>query len=357
LTIRFGDGVNGKIPDIGEENIRVTYRIGGGSQSNFITVGKITNIKTRLDNVISVRNTTQPSGGDDTETRDEIRKNAPAVFASGNRVVTVQDYSAVARQIAGVSKVKVARYNGSPLIQAVYVAVNGPNPVPNGTWNFAQQVGTGTLGSVGELLKGKMLNTLRLQVLPVTALNVIVEVEVHCRRNYNQSYVRSKVDTAITDYIYQVDESEIKDLITLSEFIEVLQDVEGVQYVNVKRFQRQAYLEAEQVGYGAVVLDEFSSGPLVQEDTLTIRFLNATSFVVESMNSGTQSNEGVLGSAFTTDDGAISFVLQEGDIAPERDNTYKIVVGEKAGNVLVQDHEIPVQLTPAVITMVGGIPR
>jgi hypothetical protein len=229
--------------------------------------------------------------------------------------------------------------------------------VPNGTWNFAQQVGTGTLGSVGELLKGKMLNTLRLQVLPVTALNVIVEVEVHCRRNYNQSYVRSKVDTAITDYIYQVDESEIKDLITLSEFIEVLQDVEGVQYVNVKRFQRQAYLEAEQVGYGAVVLDEFSSGPLVQEDTLTIRFLNATSFVVESMNSGTQSNEGVLGSAFTTDDGAISFVLQEGDIAPERDNTYKIVVGEKAGNVLVQDHEIPVQLTPAVITMVGGIPR
>lgn len=357
VVIRFGDGTNGKIPIEGEDNIRLSYRIGGGSQANFIPIGRLSQIKTSTPGVLTVTNTDYPSGGDDAETVDEIRQNAPSVFASGNRVVTQNDYIALARSIPGVHKVKVSRYEGSPLVQAVYVAANGINPVPTGTWNFRKQSGTGMLGSVGSVLLGKMVSTLKLQVLPIIALSIIVDVDVHVRRNYSQSQVRQRVLSAITDYVTSVDNTDIPDLLSFSGFVDSLHSVEGVQYVDVNKFYRVPYLEEQVIGYADTVLSDVLLRNTIMEDTIVVEFQDSTTFTVESTNLGLQANMGVLGTMYSTDDGTLSFTLTAGTYANNAGDRYKILVSDYKGNIVIQAHEIPVLDVDPVVTMIGGIPR
>lgn len=357
LVVVFGDGVNGSIPTQGTDNIRITYRIGGGSQSNFVGAERINRIRTPVVGVTTVSNAVSPSGGDDAETREEIRKNAPNIFATGNRVVTQDDYEAVARSVSGVHKVKVARYEQSPLVQGVYVAVTGNNPVPSGVWNFRKQTGTGMLGLVGAALKQKMLSTLKLQVVPITALPIVISVDVHVRRNYSQSQVRANINTAITEFVTSTDSTKIPELIALSEFINALHDVEGVQYVDVTAFHRQPYLEEQVVGYANTTLSSLQLNSTSKDDTFTIRFLDATTFAVESLLHGVFSNVGVVGTLYATDDGSVSFTLTAGSRENKVDDTYTIRVSDYVGNVSVQSHEIPVLTVTPTVTMIGGIPR
>lgn len=357
LVIRFGDGVNGKIPTQGTDNIRVTYRVGGGSQSNFVGAERINRIKTPVVGVTSASNAISPSGGDDAETREEIRRNAPNVFSTGNRIVTQEDYEAVARSVSGVHKVKVARYEQSPIVQGVYVAVTGNNPVPSGVWNFKKQTGTGMLGLVGAALRQKMLSTLKLQVVPITALPIVIDVDVHVRRNYSQSQVRANVNQAITDFVLSVDSTRIPDLLALSEFINALHDVEGVQYINVNAFHRQPYLEEQVVGYANTTLGSLQLNTTSKDDVLTIRFLDETTFSVESMLYGVFANTGVVGTLYSTDDGSVSFTLTSGSRSNKIDDTYTVRVSDFVGNISVQSHEIPVLTTTPTITLIGGIPR
>jgi hypothetical protein len=96
-TVRFGDGIAGKIPENGAE-IRVSYfastGVGGAA-----TAGTITRVNTPL--VISfqqinliVTNPEGTSGGSDPESLSSIKSNAPSVFKSRNVNVTLEDYEA-----------------------------------------------------------------------------------------------------------------------------------------------------------------------------------------------------------------------------------------------------------------------
>lgn len=357
LRVIFGDGTNGAIPTQGTDNIRITYRVGGGSQANFIGEGKVNRIKTPVAGVTSVASTTTPSGGDDAETLEEIRRNAPALFATGNRVVTQDDYESLARSIGGVHKVKIARYENSPVVQAVYVAVTGNNPVPNGTWNFKKQTGTGLLGSVGAILRTKMLSSLKLQVLPITALPIVIDIEVQVRRNYSQSQVKARITDAITNFVATSDSTKIPTLLAFSEFVDALHDVEGVQYINVNQFRRQPYLEEFVVGYANATITSLSLNNQSKSDVYTIRFNDATTFTVESQNIGVQTNSGVVGTMYSTDDGTLSFTVTAGTEANKAGDTYVIRTSDYAGNIEVRDNEIPVLSITPTITMSGGIPR
>lgn len=96
-TVRFGDGIAGKIPDNGAE-IRVTYFASSGI-NGAATAGTITKATRPL--VISfqqislvINNQQGTSGGSDPESLSSIKANAPAVFKSRNVNVTLEDYEA-----------------------------------------------------------------------------------------------------------------------------------------------------------------------------------------------------------------------------------------------------------------------
>lgn len=95
--IEFGSGARGKIPDVYDNGIIASYRVGGGSIGNVKP-----NTITEFDESIAyVDRTFNPSGptvlGHEKESIEEIRENAPAAFRTQDRAITAQDYADLLR--------------------------------------------------------------------------------------------------------------------------------------------------------------------------------------------------------------------------------------------------------------------
>lgn len=351
-TVRFGDGVNGENPTTGI--ILANYRVGGGAASNDIAAATVTVVNTATGQDVTVTNTVSPTGGQDAETVDEARVQAPRVWATQDRAVTHVDYEALAKTVNGVWRAKAEWYKGSPLNEAVYVATNGNNPIPSGTWDVSKKSGTGLLGVVGDLMVLKSCAATTIHVFPIVALDVNLDVTVFALPNVFNADVKSRVEEVIEDYIRGVNLPSIPTLIPLSGLEAAIEAVVGVDYVDTNRFHRKPYLEEFQVGIADSTLSSVSAQGDLQEEQWTIRFLSATSFSVEGTVSGIQSVVGTSGVEYTTDKGTLVFTITAGTYANKAGDTYGILTSSKVGNVTVQDKEIPV-LTTQTVEVRGGI--
>ncbi|OLE52303.1 MAG: hypothetical protein AUG51_18900 [Acidobacteria bacterium 13_1_20CM_3_53_8] len=106
-TIRFGNGVQGCVPET-SARIRVAYmRAGGGSLGN-LPAGSLAKITARdIDNApvtqkLKVQQSLVTDGGDDAETLLEAEQRIPALFRHRDRVVTEQDYQRIASDTPGI---------------------------------------------------------------------------------------------------------------------------------------------------------------------------------------------------------------------------------------------------------------
>lgn len=105
-TVRFGNGINGSIPS---GTITCDYKTGGGSAGN-VEAGSITKVdKSYTDSlgnsqVVTVTNNAAASGGDDRETIEQIRVNAPESIRAINRTVSREDYEINAKRVDGVAR-------------------------------------------------------------------------------------------------------------------------------------------------------------------------------------------------------------------------------------------------------------
>ena len=99
-TVRFGDGIAGRIPEQNSE-IRVTYFASSGVNGT-ATAGTITSPAEALvvsfeSIALTVNNPEGASGGSDPEDVNSIKANAPSVFKSRGVNVTLEDYEARAQ--------------------------------------------------------------------------------------------------------------------------------------------------------------------------------------------------------------------------------------------------------------------
>lgn len=96
--IKFGDGVNGKIPPKGERNIKCAmYQVGGGEEGN-VSSGALCILKQTITFVDGVTNIFPAEGGSDLESIDEVKKRGPFVLKSRERAVTAEDFEWLAIQ-------------------------------------------------------------------------------------------------------------------------------------------------------------------------------------------------------------------------------------------------------------------
>jgi hypothetical protein len=99
-TIRFGDGINGKIPPAGTDNVRATYRVGGDQDGN-VGVGEIV---VNADGVAGVSEVTNPrsaigwrmkDGGTD-EDLERVKRDAPGALRTRTTASTADDVQRLA---------------------------------------------------------------------------------------------------------------------------------------------------------------------------------------------------------------------------------------------------------------------
>ncbi len=96
-TIRFGDGIHGRVPPQGEENIRVSYSFGGGTWGNR-PAGSINDLVGALPRISQVRNVTAMSGGTDRFSPERVDRIGNQRLRHRNRAAGVRDFEEIVAQ-------------------------------------------------------------------------------------------------------------------------------------------------------------------------------------------------------------------------------------------------------------------
>ncbi|HET7233782.1 MAG TPA: putative baseplate assembly protein [Longimicrobium sp.] len=130
--VQFGDGKSGARLPSGRENVTAVYRRGIGREGN-VAAGQLSLLLTRPLGIRSVLNPLPATGGDDPETLDRARENAPLTVLTLDRIVSLRDYEDFARTFAGVAKA-MATWTWSGRGRGVLVTVAGPqgDTIPDG---------------------------------------------------------------------------------------------------------------------------------------------------------------------------------------------------------------------------------
>ena len=231
--IQFGDNIGGKIPPSGKI-IRATYRVGGGAEGN-VTAGALTELLNINQSGLYVTNASAAGGGEDAETTDSIKVNAPISLKSLSRAVSLNDYSSLALQVSGVAKTnaKAETYSSIVLYMAPFGnrGVESDNVTPTYTFNVLKKV-------VASYLQGKAPANTSLTIAPPSYVPVDITLDLTILPQYRQLNVKSAVLAALAD-ILSFDNVLFSDRISLQYIMRIIANVPGVDYSQINVLRRR----------------------------------------------------------------------------------------------------------------------
>jgi hypothetical protein len=245
--IRFGDNINGAIPTT-NLTIYATYRVGGGVVGNVnagvvnaiadSTLPGVTLSQDSSGNAIS----SAMSGGADPETNDQIRANAPRIFRTQDRCVTLADFSDLALTTPGIVR---ANSLASTYTSISVFVIGSDGGTPSAT----------TLQNVQSTLQGKALAGTTVTVSGPTTVQVNVgnastPITVECWPRYSRASVLYDVQQALKTMLSFAN-VDFGMRLTLSDFYKTILAVDGVRYVDIPMIARA---DAAQTGTADIVM-------------------------------------------------------------------------------------------------------
>lgn len=240
-SLRFGDGIHGRVPD-SQVPMVAEYRIGGGARGN-VAAGRLVTVLAALPNPAgeadpfggaaeSVWNPLPAVGGADPEDVDRARRLAPAGLRHQERAVTSADYAAAAEKVEGVQRAAAwRRWTGSWFAQQVTVDPRGAEELPP---ELAQRV--------ADRLEGLRMAGTDVAVAAPTYAALSIELTVYVRPGYTQVAVEERVRDAVSarNGFFHPDRLTFGQSVYLSDLVVTVADVPGVDRVDVIRFARSA---------------------------------------------------------------------------------------------------------------------
>lgn len=228
VTVHFGDGRHGARPPTGQENVTAAYRKGVGREG-LLKAGQLSLLMTRPLGVKSVTNPLPATGGEDPESEESVRDAAPLTVLTLGRVVSLRDYEDFARTFAGLDKAH-AVWTWQAGARGVHVTVAGSEgaEVPAGGDLETRLVGAlhaagapGAHVTVGSYRPAyfRLAATVRVDPAhPAELVAAAVEAALRVRFSFRARSFGQPV--------------------ALSEVVAVMQNVEGVVAVDVRRLHR-----------------------------------------------------------------------------------------------------------------------
>ena len=248
VTIKFGDGVGGAIPNKYEE-VRAVYTVGGGSIGNvapntLVTINYVPGLSenqiTALSNDIAITNLVTAVGGSDPESTDQIRISAPLALRAANRAVTLQDYASLAQQVQNVGKsnatasvwTSVTLYVAPVRLSSDSDLAPGLDSMGDPTLEF-----TNLSASVQSYLADKLLIGTTVSVQPPTYVDANITVQYLKLPQYTTTEVETALKTKLLTY-YGYNGMYFEDTIYPQDIEGVLRTVPGVSTVQVSQLYR-----------------------------------------------------------------------------------------------------------------------
>jgi hypothetical protein len=223
--VYFGDGMFGRRPPRGANNVRASWRAGGGAAGN-VPARTIREPLALLPNLAEVTNPEPSAGGQDAEATGDAVRFGPLAFRSRDRAVTESDFQAMAHLAGGVAKAR-ARARSWNLVD-LWVAPEGDScrPVP-------------------ETLRRKLLAFFEdrrmagtfVRVLDAVCAPLDIAVEVAYDERYRADAVRQRVEEAVRAQLAFAN-VDFGQAIYLSAVHNAIEDVPGVRLVTITRFKR-----------------------------------------------------------------------------------------------------------------------
>lgn len=241
--ITFGDGINGKIPPKGENNICISYSCGGGEWGN-VPLNTVNRVLSEFPKEVCVTNEKAASGGMEAETLEQAIHRVRKDMKKSYRAVTSEDYEYLAKNTPGI---KVARARAIPryhkihcreipgivtVVVVPYSPYTEPKPSP------------GFLETVYKHLDKHRLLTTELFVIPPEYVKVSVNTEVVIKPKYLKNTVEEAVKKALKNFLNPIIGGKDGNgwpfgrSVYISEVYELIEGVEGVDYIESVKLKK-----------------------------------------------------------------------------------------------------------------------
>ena len=224
--ILFGDGVEGATLPTGQNNIQASYRIGSGLSGN-VGAGSITTLIDRPLGVSGVNNPSAATGGQDPQSVDDIRANAPLSVLTLGRAVSITDYQNFAQSFAGIAKAYAIWIPSGPGRGVfVTVAAAGGSALPSGN------------PTLGNLVSA--LHDYGNPLIPITAVSFLetffsFSADIKYDPEYDAATVKASVLAQLRQS-YSFSARTFGQGVSVDEIEAFIQGVPGVIAVNVTTF-------------------------------------------------------------------------------------------------------------------------
>lgn len=244
VTVVFGNGVNGQIPETGIP-LLCAYRVGGGIRGN-LAANALVDVAAPIPGVM-VQSSTEMTGGLDAESTDSIRRNAPAAFSVQDRAVTTADYSAVAVSVPGVSKASAL----AQAVTSVTVFILGAgNAIPT------QDLIEATIAYVqARAMAGTTVTVRAGTLIPVNFGSAASPVTIGVQPQYRRTDVQLAVTQALQNLLAP-DATVFQQRITIAQAYAAVHDIPGVLYVHIPVMARA---DQGQTGTSDIVCREWET--------------------------------------------------------------------------------------------------
>lgn len=231
--VQFGDGITGARLPTGLENIKATYRMGIGF-AGLLKAGQLSMLLTPQLWVKSVINPLPPSGADEPESLDNIRRNAPLSVLTMDRAASVQDFEDFANAYAGIAKAKAELlWKGEQSILYLTVAAADEGPVSAELANRLVMA-----------LDNARHNNFAIRVDSYAKLYFGIKASLVAAPGYTPEAVLDDATVKLQNF-FAFGNREFGQDVTPGEVIAVLQSVNGVLSVDLDKLDEKDTFAAE----------------------------------------------------------------------------------------------------------------
>ena len=349
--IIFGDDNSGAIP-AASASISVVYAEGGGERGNKASEGTILQILSPPPRGyrLSVNNAEGMSGGSDRETYERARKRGPVFWASQDRAITSADYESIVLSIPGVAKVRAEPSGYSTVM--LWVVPNGggqASALMRAAITLALQDRLGTdVISIG--IWDPELSNYR----TVYYAQIEIGINLRVENFYSRTQVRNAVSVAINDWMSIENRSfgeTPNGYLFLSDLYEVVENVEGVNSVDVYKFDRKTEAFWEQKTGNGMVTD-ITPTTSADNETWHVEFIDSNMFRVRGDQYGGQ-GLGFVDETFDASSGQFSFLVSSGSTAFQAGDSFWFKTSKRVSNIPLEPREFPALYTLTIIASGG----
>ncbi len=245
----FGDGVEGATLPTGQSNVRASFRVGLGAAGN-VGPGSLTTLVNRPLGVSAVANPQAATGGQDADTIDDIRSDAPLPVLTLGRAVSIVDYQNFAGTFAGIAKASaVAIPSGA--FKGVFITVAGAG-------GAALPAGNLTLANLVTSLQTYGNPNVALWVQSFLETTFALEADVAYDPAYQATAVEASIRTLLTQ-TYGFAARTFGQGVSGDEIAALVAGVAGVIAVNVKSVSVVATSAAGDLGSAAYSVSAYNA--------------------------------------------------------------------------------------------------